>query len=64
MHDTTDTGTDPAIEIKNFFWAPLPGGTKEPGIRIQRGRGWIFVPNARVFELADRLIDFMEESSR
>ena len=64
MHDATDTGTDSAIEIKNFFWAPLPGGKKERGIRIQRGRGWVFVPNARVFELADRLIDHMEEQNR
>ena len=54
----------PNFHIKNFTWADKPGGPKEHGIRIDRARGWIFVPNSEVLALANALADHLEGINR
>ena len=54
--------TNPDFHIKNFTWADEPGGPKEHGIRIGRARGWVFIPNSEVLDLANALADHIERS--
>lgn len=50
----------PTFTIKRFRWASELGGPKEHGIRIDRARGWIFVPNDELLDLANALADHIE----
>ena len=52
----------PNFHIKRFRWASELGGPKEHGIRIDRARGWIFIPNSEVLDLANALADHIERN--
>ena len=52
----------PTFRIKRFRWASELGGPKEHGIRIDRARGWIFVPDREIYSLAETLINYMESN--
>lgn len=52
----------PAFTIKRFRWASELGGPKEHGIRIDRARGWIFVPDREIYPLAETLVNYMESN--
>lgn len=54
--------TDPNFHIKHFRWADEYGGPKKNGIRIDRARGWIFVPNDELLDLANALADHIERN--
>ena len=56
--------TDPDFHTKRFTWADEPGGPKEHGIRIDRARGWIFVPDHEILPLATALADHLEGINR
>ena len=52
----------PTFRIKRFRWASELGGPKEHGIRIDRARGCIFVPDREIYSLAETLINYMESN--
>lgn len=52
----------PNFHTKNFTWADEPGGPKKHGIRIDRARGWVFIPNSEVLDLANALADHIERN--
>lgn len=52
----------PTFTIKHFRWADEFGGPKKNGIRIDRARGWIFIPDSEVLGLAEALADHIQYS--
>lgn len=52
----------PTFSIKQFRWASEFGGPKKHGVRIDRERGWIFVPNDELLALANALADHIERN--
>ena len=52
--------TEPNFRIKHFRWADEYGEPRKHGIRIDRARGWIFVPNDELLDLANALADHIE----
>lgn len=51
------------LQITPIRWADEAGGTKHPGVRVGRARGWVFVPDTEVLELANLLADHLEEQA-
>ena len=52
----------PNFHIKRFRWADEYGEPRKHGIRIDRARGWIFVPNDELLALANALADHIERN--
>ena len=46
-----------------FHWADHPGEQKVPGIRIDRSRGWVFIPATELLDLGMFIADYLQESS-
>ena len=45
-----------------FYWSTEVGGTKERGVRIQRGKRDLFIPDSEVLDLANALADHIERN--
>lgn len=53
MTDTLTTSTRPSR------WADTPGGTRRPGLRIERGQHYLFIPEADLLDLANQIADHL-----
>ncbi|MFD4007865.1 hypothetical protein ACFWQK_09065 [Brachybacterium paraconglomeratum] len=51
-------------EVKTgYYWADEPGGRKTRGVRIERerGRSFVWIPDADVYDLATTLADYLAQ---
>lgn len=46
-----------------FYWADRRGEKKVPGIRIDRSRGWVFIPATELLHLGTFIADYLEENN-
>lgn len=40
-------------------WADTPGESRQPGLRIQRGPHFLFVPEVELLDLANQIADHL-----
>lgn len=45
------------------MWGDDPRGPKYPGVRINRGPGWVYIPDTEILELANTLADYLTNNN-
>lgn len=46
-------------DVRPWTWADQQGGTKAKGVKITRGRVFLFIPDTEVLDLANELADHL-----
>lgn len=60
---TTPTARAAEHSARPFYWADHPGEQKVPGIRIDRSRGWVFIPTTELLDLGMFIADYLQENN-
>ena len=49
--------------VEDFMWGDDPRGPRHPGVRINRGPGWVYIPDTEILELANTLADYLTNNN-
>lgn len=55
--------SEETIVYAPYWWSDQPGVSKRRGVRIQRPRGWAFIPDEDIYGVATVLADYLDEEA-